>query len=192
MEENIKVEDDIKVFGFWIYLMTDLIIFAVLFACFIVLRNSTFGGPSGHELFRMSSVLIETLALLTSSFTCSLAMFEIQQKRKNMATFWFAVTFALGMVFLFIEFSEFSELMDKGANWQRSAFLSAFFTLVGTHGLHISVGLLWIIIAIFRVWLRPLSAFNVCNIFRLVLFWHFLDLVWIFIFTVVYGTGHLL
>ncbi|MBF0298649.1 MAG: cytochrome o ubiquinol oxidase subunit III [Oligoflexia bacterium] len=189
---EVAEEEDIKAFGFWIYLMTDLIIFAVLFATFCVLRNSTFGGPSGRELFHMPSVLAETLALLISSFTCSLAMIEVHQQRKIPAIAWFAVTFILGAIFLSLEVSEFFELIDKGNNWQRSAFLSSFFTLVATHGLHIFIGLLWMICAMFRIWFRPFSAFHISNLFRLALFWHFLDLVWIFIFTVVYGMGHLL
>jgi cytochrome o ubiquinol oxidase subunit III len=186
------LESDPKVFGFWIYLMTDLVIFAVLFATFAVLRNNTFGGPSGRELFHLPSALAETLILLVSSFTCSLAMFAVHREQKNLAIFWLLITFALGVSFLSLEISEFSKFVDKGASWQRSAFLSSFFTLVGTHGLHISVGLLWMIVAMFQVVLRPLLASNVSKIFRMSLFWHFLDFVWIFIFTVVYGMGHLL
>lgn len=189
--EDVK-EEDTKVFGFWVYLMTDLVIFGVLFAAFAVLRASTFGGPSGHELFRMPSALTSTLILLTSSFTCSLGIIQVHNKEKRLALFWFVLTFLLGLSFLSLEISEFSEFVREGASWQRSAFLSSFFTLVGTHGLHISVGLLWMVIEMFRIWLRPLLAENVSRIVRMTLFWHFLDLVWIFIFTVVYGMGHLL
>ncbi|WP_068469235.1 cytochrome o ubiquinol oxidase subunit III [Candidatus Protochlamydia phocaeensis] len=191
MESEANLTEDTKVFGFWIYLMTDLIIFAVLFAAFAVLRNSNFGGPSGRELFHLPLALAETLILLTSSFTCSLAMIAAQQKQKTPAIFWFLMTFALGMAFLFIEISEFSRLIDEGAGWQRSAFLSSFFTLVGTHGLHISIGLLWMIVAMVRIALRPLIASSLSRIFRMALFWHFLDIVWIFIFTVVYGMEYL-
>ena len=143
------MKSDTKIFGFWVYLMTDLVIFAVLFATFIVLRDNTFGGPSGRELFDLPSALAETLILLTSSFTCSLATLAVHRKQKNLAIFWFIVTFALGVSFLSIEISEFSKFIHEGANWQRSGFLSSFFTLVGTHGLHISVGLLWMIVAMF-------------------------------------------
>lgn len=194
MESDAKLfeENDTKVFGFWIYLMTDLILFAVLFAVYAVLRNNTFGGPCGRELFHLPFALAETLILLTSSFTCSLATLTVHRKQKKLAIFWFAVTFALGVAFLVLELSEFSQFIHEGASWQRSAFLSSFFTLVGTHGLHISIGLLWMIVAILRLWLRPLSAPDVSRIFRLAFFWHFLDIVWVFIFTVVYGMAYLL
>lgn len=185
------MEDDIKIFGFWIYLMTDLVIFAVLFACFVVLRNSTFGGPTGHQLFVLPSALTQTLLLLTSSFTCSLATLAIHREQKKWALFWFGITFLLGASFLKIELSEFSKFVSMGADWQRSAFLSSFFTLVGTHGLHISVGLLWMIVAISRVAFRELTLENVSKMYRLAYFWHFLDVVWVFIFTIVYGMGHL-
>lgn len=184
--------DDIKVFGFWVYLMTDLVIFGVLFATFIVLRNNTFGGPSGRELFDLSSALKQTIILLTSSFTCSLATLAVHREQKKLAIFWFVVTFALGVAFLSLEVSEFSKFIGQGNSWQRSAFLSSFFTLVGTHGLHISIGLLWMIVAMFHIGFRPFSASSVSKIFRLAFFWHFLDIVWVFIFTVVYGMGHLL
>jgi cytochrome o ubiquinol oxidase subunit 3 len=190
--ERIEQEEDTKDFGFWVYLMTDLVIFAVLFAAFIVLRNNTFGGPSGHELFHMPFALEETLILLTSTFTCSLAMLEIHRQQKKWATIWFAATILLGASFLALELYEFTNLIKEGNSWQRSAFLSSFFTLVGTHGLHISVGLLWMIVSIFQIWLRPLRPLNVSRLFRMALFWHFLDFVWIFIFTVVYGMSHLL
>lgn len=183
---------DTKVFGFWVYLMTDLVIFAALFACFIVLHENTFNGPTARDLFNLPSVLAETLILLTSSFTCSLGMFAVHHRIKNWAIIWFIVTFLLGVSFLYIEISEFVDFVDKGASWQRSAFLSSFFTLVGTHGLHISVGLLWMVVMMFRIALRPLSEHSISRIFRMALFWHFLDLVWIFIFTVVYGMGYLL
>lgn len=179
--------DDVKLFGFWVYLMTDLVLFAVLFATFVVLRNSTFGGPSGRDLFHLSSAFAETLILLTSSFTCSLATLSVLQRQKKLTVFWFLVTFVLGVSFLCIELSEFSTLIDAGASWRRSAFLSSFFTLVGTHGLHISIGLLWMVVALSRVWFRELTPPHVSRILRLAFFWHFLDIVWVFIFTVVYG-----
>lgn len=185
------MESDTKTFGFWIYLMTDLIIFAVLFATYLVLRHNTFEGPSGRELFSVPFALVETLILLVSSFTCALAMVAIHQGQKKSATSWFIVTFLLGLSFLVLEVGEFSKFMKEGAGPQRSAFLSAFFTLVGMHGLHIFAGLLWMIVAIFRIWLRPLLGSSISRIFRMALFWHFLDFVWIFIFTVVYGMGHL-
>lgn len=188
MEEEIA---DAKVFGFWIYLMTDLVIFAALFACFLVLHQNTFGGPTAKDLFYLPSVLTETLILLTSSFTCSLGMFAVHHQAKKWAIFWFILTFLLGASFLYIEISEFVDFVERGASWQRSAFLSSFFTLVGTHGLHIFVGLLWMVVMMFRIALRPLVEHSISRIFRMALFWHFLDFVWIFIFTVVYGIGYL-
>jgi cytochrome o ubiquinol oxidase subunit 3 len=190
MEMEMEVNDT-KVFGFWVYLMTDLIIFAALFACFIVLHQNTFGGPSAKDLFHLPSVLAETLILLTSSFTCSLGMFAVHHRLKKWAIAWFLITFSLGVSFLWFEISEFADFVDKGASWQRSAFLSSFFTLVGTHGLHIFFGLLWMVVMIFRIAFRPLVEHSVSRIFRMSLFWHFLDFVWIFIFTVVYGIGYL-
>lgn len=182
---------DTKTFGFWVYLMTDLVIFATLFACFIVMRGNTFGGPAAKDLFYLPSVLAETLILLTSSFTCSLAMIAVHRREKKWAILWFIVTFILGVSFLFIEISEFIDFVERGASWRRSAFLSSFFTLVGMHGFHISIGLLWMLVAMFQIALKPLVEHSISRIFRMALFWHFLDFVWIFIFTVVYGIGYL-
>lgn len=180
---------DTKLFGFWLYLMTDLVIFAVLFAAFLVLHENGMGGPTGHDIFNLSLTLLETVILLTSSFTCSLGMLFVHRKQKKPALFWFLVTLALGASFLLLELAEFSSLIAQGATWQQSAFLSSFFTLVGTHGLHILAGLLWMTVAVMQIWLRPLSDSNSSRILRMTLFWHFLDVVWIFIFTVVYGMG---
>jgi cytochrome o ubiquinol oxidase subunit III len=192
VESKTSSESDIKIFGFWIYLMTDLVIFAVLFAVFAVLHSSTFGGPSAKELFHLPFAFAETLILLTSSFTCSLATFSVHRMQKKGAIFWFAVTFALGVAFLWLELSEFSSFIHENAGPERSAFLSSFFTLVGTHGFHIFIGLLWMIVAMIRIWLRALSPVDVSRIFRLAFFWHFLDIVWVFIFTIVYGMPFLL
>lgn len=183
---------DNKIFGFWVYLMTDLIIFATLFACFIVLHRNTFEGPSAKDLFHLPKVLLETLFLLTSTFTCSLGMLAIYAKAKKWAIGWFIITFLLGAAFLYVEISEFTDLVKKEASWQRSAFLTSYFTLVGTHGFHIFWGLLWMVVMMFRIALRPLTEHSVSRIFRMALFWHFLDFVWIFIFTTVYGFGYLL
>lgn len=182
-------ESDAAIFGFWVYLMTDLVIFAVLFAAFVVLRDNTFGAPGGHELFELKTVVAETLILLTSSFTCALGTLSVLRKQKRWALVFFALTFALGVAFLYLELTEFSSFIGQGANWQRSAFLSSFFVLVGTHGFHISIGLLWMLVALFHIGLRPLSHHTVSQVYRMAFFWHFLDFVWIFIFTVVYGMG---
>lgn len=175
--------------GFWIYLMTDCVLFASLFATFAVLRNGTAGGPSGAELFELDFVLVETILLLVSSLTSGLALIGIRTRSRRMIASMLVVTFALGAGFLAMELSEFAHLASEGHSWQASAFLSAFFTLIGTHGLHIAIGLLWIVVL-----LKSLFARGITNVFhkRLALFslfWHFLDIIWIFIFTIVYLLG---
>jgi cytochrome o ubiquinol oxidase subunit 3 len=177
---------DKKILGFWVYLMTDLLMFAALFATYAALRGSTFGGPGGKELFDLPFALIETLILLTSSFTCGLATIAAHSGNKKQVLLWFGVTFVLGISFLTMELNEFSRLVAQGHTWQTNAFLSSFFSLVGTHGLHIAVGLLWMLISMFMVWKRGLTENVVNKLARLSAFWHFLDLVWIFIFTIVY------
>ncbi len=181
---------DRHIFGFWVYLMTDLVIFGVLFAAYAVLQGNTFGGPSGHDLFSLPTALANTLVLLTSSFTCGLATLAAQRGKVNQTIAWLATTFVLGATFLTLELSEFSRFVAMGDSWQRSAFLSSFFTLVGTHGLHITVGLLWIVIAVIQIKVRGLTPSVTSKLTRFTLFWHFLDIVWIFIFTMVYLMGH--
>ena len=179
-------------FGFWVYLMTDCVLFASLFATFIVLRNNIFGGPSGESLFSLSFVLSETLILLTSSFTCGLAILAARRGEKFKTLALFALTFVLGLAFLALELHEFSNLYNEGNSWRRSGFLSAFFTIVATHGAHISMGLIWMGTMWFRVSKYGLTPFNVKRLTMLSLFWHFLDIVWIFIFTIVYLMGMVL
>ena len=176
-------------FGFWVYLMTDCVLFASLFATYAVLHNNTFGGPAGNELFSMPFVLTETLILLTSSFTAGLAMLGAHSKNRKQILLWLAVTFALGVAFLGMELSEFSKLAQEGDSWQRSGFLSSFFTLVGTHGLHIATGLLWMGALMVQVMRRGLTDGVLRRLTLLSMFWHFLDIVWIFIFTLVYLMG---
>lgn len=177
------------IFGFWVYLMTDCVLFASLFATFAVLRNNTFGGPSGETLFSLPFVLTETLILLTSSFTCGLGILAAHRRQKDKVLILFALTFLLGLAFIGLELREFSHLYHEGNSWRRSGFLSAFFTLVGTHGLHISTGLLWMAVMMLRVKKLGLTGSNIKRLTMLSLFWHFLDIVWIFIFTVVYLMG---
>jgi cytochrome o ubiquinol oxidase subunit 3 len=179
-----------SIFAFWIYLMTDLIMFAALFAAYAVLRDGTFGGPGGRELFDLPGALTETLILLTSSFTCGLAMIAVHRGKINQAMTGLGVTLILGITFLWRELGEFSGLIARGNGPQRNAFLSSFFTLVGTHGLHIAVGLLWMIVAIIQIKVRGTTPFITSKLDRLALFWHFLDIVWIFIFTIVYLMSH--
>lgn len=183
-EENEKV-----LFGFWIYLMTDLLMFAVLFACYAVLHTSTFGGPGPKQLFDLPNVLTETLILLTSSFTCGLGMIAAQKGNVKQTLMYFIATFILGASFLYIELTEFSGLIRDGHSFIKSAFLSSFFSLVGTHGLHIFSGLLWMAILLIYIAAKGLTKSAVRKLTLLSLFWHFLDIVWIFIFTVVYLLG---
>jgi cytochrome o ubiquinol oxidase subunit 3 len=175
--------------GFWVYLMTDLIMFAALFASYVALRNNTYGGPGGSELFSLSFVLVETLILLTSSFTCGLSMLGVYSGQKKQVLGWFLVTALLGVAFLTMEVYEFRHLILEGHGPQKSAFLSAFFSLIGMHGLHILSGVIWIFISLVMVYKKGLTSAIVSKLSRLSLFWHFLDIVWIFIFTIVYLFG---
>jgi len=177
------------IFGFWVYIMTDCVLFASLFATYAVLHNNTFGGPSGSQIFSLPYILTETIILLTSSFTCGLGILSARNKHKNKVLFWFGVTFLLGLAFLLMELNDFHHLAVIGDSWRRSGFLSAFFTLVGTHGAHITVGLLWMLTMLIRIWQVGLSKANVRRLTLLSIFWHFLDLIWIFIFTIVYLFG---
>ncbi len=178
--------NDRLMFGFWVYLMTDLLMFGVLFAVYAVLHDNTFGGESGRELFSLPLALIETLLLLTSSFTCGIGMIAARRGLRNQVLAWFGVTFILGLSFLSIELSEFTHLINEGHTLRSNAFLSSFFVLVGTHGLHITSGLLWMVITLIFVMKRGLNPHMLRKLSMLSLFWHFLDIVWIFIFTIVY------
>lgn len=177
------------VFGFWVYLMTDLVLFATLFATYAVLHNNTFGGPSGKDIFDMPFVLTETMLLLTSSFTAGLAMLAAYKKKKGLALTLLGITFLLGATFLGMELYEFNHLVQEGHSWRESAFLSAFFTLVGTHGLHILSGLIWVSVLMAQVIRKGLTPHTTRRLTLFSLFWHFLDIVWIFIFTIVYLMG---
>lgn len=179
------------VFGFWVYIMTDCVLFASLFAVYAVLHGNTFGGPSGHDLFKLPYVLTETIVLLVSSFTCGLALIAAQKRDRKQVLFWLAVTFLLGATFLGLELSEFHNMVLDGNSWRRSGFLSSYFTLVGTHGLHITFGLLWMGVTAFFVLKKGLTESMLKRLTLLGLFWHFLDVIWIFIFTIVYLFGSL-
>ena len=178
-----------KSLGFWIYLMTDCILFATLFATFAVLRSATAGGPAGSDIFDLNFVLIETMILLTSSFTAGLAVLGAERNYKKQTILWLVLTFALGASFLAMELWEFSQLIGEGHGWQQSAFLSSYFVLVGTHGLHIAVGLLWMAVVVVRLLQRNFKETDVRRLSLLGLFWHFLDVIWIFIFSFVYLIG---
>lgn len=187
--EEAARDTDKNLFGFWVYLMTDCILFASLFATYAVLRHNTFGGPGGETLFSLNFVLSETLILLSSSFTCGLGILAARRGQKDKVLVLFGITFLLGLAFLGLELHEFSRFYHDGNSWRRSGFLSAFFTLVGTHGLHITSGLVWMGVLLYRVKRLGLNRFNLRQLTMLSLFWHFLDIIWIFIFTIVYALG---
>ncbi|MTJ80058.1 MAG: cytochrome o ubiquinol oxidase subunit III [Telmatospirillum sp.] len=175
--------------GFWIYLMSDCILFAALFAGFVVLRGQTAGGPAGRDLFDLSYVAVETGCLLLSSLSYGLAMIAAHRHRQTQVLAWLGVTLVLGLLFMGLELHEFRELIAEGAGPDRSAFLSGYFTLVGTHGLHVTAGMAWMVVLIGHVLHRGLSSDNLVRLTCLSLFWHFLDVVWIGVFTVVYLLG---
>ena len=175
--------------GFWIYLMSDCILFAALFASFVVLRGATAGGPTGHEIFNLPYVLVETSCLLVSSLTYGMAMIAADQGKQVWVLRWLVLTLLLGLAFMGLELHEFVNLIHDGAGPQRSGFLSGFFTLVATHGLHVTSGMVWMLVLIAHVLRRGLTEANRTRLMCLSLFWHFLDIVWIGVFTVVYLTG---
>lgn len=188
-EEHHIDSDSLDVFGFWIYILTDCILFATLFATYAVLHKNTFGGPLLKELVSLPYVFGETMFLLASSFTYGLAMLGVYGRQKSRVAFWLVVTFLLGVGFVTMEINEFIALYHEGHSWHASAAMSAFFTLVGTHGLHVSLGLLWMAVMIFQVLRYGVTGFMNRRLSYLGLFWHFLDIVWIFVFTVVYLMG---
>jgi cytochrome o ubiquinol oxidase subunit 3 len=185
-----KRDSDSKtLFGFWVYLMTDCVLFASLFATYAVLHSNTFGGPSAAKLFSLHYALIETMVLLTSSFTCGLGILAARTLKKSHVMAWLGVTFVLGVTFLVMEISEFHKFISMHDSYKRSGFLSSYFTLVGTHGLHITVGLLWLVVMFVRLIKAPLNRTTTRQLTLFSLFWHFLDVIWIFIFTIVYLMG---
>jgi cytochrome o ubiquinol oxidase subunit 3 len=175
--------------GFWLYLMSDCLIFAMLFACYGVYGGSYAGGPTPGELFELPLVALNTTMLLLSSITYGFAMLSTDADRKRAALGWLAVTGLFGAAFIGIELFEFSNLIAEGASPQRSAFLSAFFLLVGTHGLHVTLGLVWLATLMAQVARGGLTAANKRRLMCLSLFWHFLDVIWIGVFTFVYLMG---
>lgn len=180
-------------FGFWLFLLSDIIVFAALFASYAVLSGSTAGGPSGGELFDKQRVFLETMCLLASSATCGFGTIAMFRKDARATYFWMGMTFLLGVYFLTIEGREFASMVTGGAGPSHSAFLSAFFTLVGTHGLHVSVGLIWLIVMLLQVKTLGFRPMVTRRFYCFGLFWHALDIVWIGVFTIVYlgaNSGH--
>ena len=176
-------------YGFWIFLLSDIIMFAALFASYAVLVDQTAGGPTGRQLFDLRNAGLETAFLLMSSFTCGLASIAVSVRNKLWFYVAMAVTCLLGLSFLFLEVREFASLIAQGAGPTRSAFLSAFFTLVGCHGLHVSIGILWLLTMMAQVFAKGFRADIERRIACFTLFWHALDIIWVGLFTVVYLMG---
>ena len=177
--------------GFWIYLMSDALIFAALFATFGVLSSSYAGGPAPREIFELPLVALNTAILLVSSITYGFGMLSMEEGRVRATQAWLLVTGLLGAAFVSVELYEFGQLIAEGATPQRSGFLSAFFTLVGTHGLHVTVGIVWILVMLVQIQQRGLIIENKRRLMCLSMFWHFLDVIWIGVFTFVYLLGML-
>jgi cytochrome o ubiquinol oxidase subunit 3 len=180
----------VAAFGFWLFLLSDIIVFAALFAAYAVLSSENNGGPSALELFDKRHVFIETGCLLASSFTCGMMMIALEKREIRFTYVSALVTAGLGCVFLFLEFSEFADMMHRGAGPARSAFLSSFFTLVGTHGAHVTVGIAWLLIMMAQIATLGIRPMVVRRMICFSLFWHALDIVWIGVFTVVYLGAH--
>jgi len=182
-------ESSDRLLGFWAYIMSDCVLFGTLFVVYAVLSRNYAGGPTGKDIFTLPRVMIETFCLLTSSFVYGLASWAASRGRRGPALGLLAVTFALGAAFVGLELNEFSGLVAAGYGPSRSAFLSAFFTLVGTHGLHVTAGLAWMAVLVVQVAVKGLTPTTGTRVLALGMFWHFLDVVWICLFTFVYLLG---
>jgi cytochrome o ubiquinol oxidase subunit III len=176
-------------YGFWIFLLSDIVMFSALFAAYASLVHATAGGPTGAQLFNQGTAAIETACLLASSYTCGLMSLAINSERRLATYLGALLTFMLGVSFLALEFLEFDHLVAIGAGPQRSAFLSAFFALVGCHGLHVSIGLIWLVVMMVQVAVKGFAETVQRRLLCFALFWHALDIVWVWLFTVVYLTG---
>ena len=176
-------------YGFWIFLLSDIVMFSAFFASYAVLAHATSGGPSGMQLFNQRSVAIETGCLLASSYTCGLMSLAIDRSHYGRTYLTAFITFVLGAVFLVLELREFAGMIAIGAGPQRSAFLSSFFTLVGCHGLHVTAGLVWLVVMMAQVAIKGFSATVERRLLCFSLFWHALDIIWVWLFTVVYLMG---
>ncbi len=185
-------ENRLRIFGFWVFLGAEIVLFACLFGTYLVLHNRAAGGPTSMHLFDYKSFMYETVDLLTSSFTCGLGIHEMRRGNKKGLIAWLLVTALLGIGFVSLEINEFITYATHGAPMQRSAFLSAFFTLVGTHGAHVSLGILWMLSIIIQIAVKGITPITARKAFIVGLYWHFLDVIWVFLFTVVYLTGKVL
>lgn len=189
LDEHAHPEGHSTMLGFWIYLMSDCLIFAILFACYAVLGGSYAAGPSPKDLFDLKLIALNTAMLLFSSITYGFAVLQMQHGKVKGVQLWLAITGLFGLAFLGIELYEFHHLIEIGAGPQRSAFLSSFFTLVGTHGLHVTFGIIWLVTLMVQLSKHGLIAANKRRVMCLSMFWHFLDVVWIGVFTFVYLMG---
>jgi cytochrome o ubiquinol oxidase subunit III len=176
-------------YGFWIFLLSDVVMFSALFAAYAALVHATAGGPTGAQLFSQGTAAIETACLLASSYTCGLMSLAVNSERRLATYLGALLTFALGASFLALELREFDHLIAIGAGPQRSAFLSAFFALVGCHGLHVSIGLVWLVVMMVQVAVKGFAETVQQRLLCFALFWHALDIIWVWLFTVVYLTG---
>ncbi len=182
--------ESLKILGFWAFLATDFLLFSSLFAVYAVYQfRDGMTGPTPGQLFHLGPVIFETVALLTSSFTCGLAVYEMRHHRLKGTMIWLAVTIVLGALFVATEINEFLGDIALHDTWHRSAFLSSFFTLVGTHGSHVTFGIIWAITLLIQLAGRGLTVVTSRKLYMFALYWHFLDIIWVFIFTVVYLSG---
>lgn len=194
LEQHLPLEfsdekESIKITGFWMFLVTDVLIFGSLFSSYAVYRSAFAQGPTPNQLFTFGPVILETLLLLTSSFTIGLAIYAMRKQNKKALMAWLVVTLLLGAGFVTSEVHDFVGYVASGATWHQSGFLSAFFFLVGTHGAHVTFGILWALTLLIQVARRGLTPITARKLFTFSLYWHFLDIVWIFIFTFVYLNG---
>src|SRR5215831_14722902 len=188
-ERSVASKLIITAFGFWVFLLSDVVMFSAFFATYVVLENMTAGGPSGKDVFNLSTVALETGFLLTSSFTCGMASLGARARNNSMYYGGMIATFLLGAAFVLLEINDFAGMVAQGAGPTRSAFLSAYFALVGCHGLHVTMGLLFLLTMIAQVYAKGYRADILRRVLCFALFWHTLDIIWVGIFTVVYLLG---
>lgn len=179
----------IRILGFWLFLATDMLLFGCLFATYLVLRTHTDGGPTPRDIFDIPGFTAETALLLTSSFTGGLSTLAMRSGNRRIVVLLLGLTMLLGLGFIGLEVQEFIADVGRGATWSRSGFLSAFFTLVGTHGTHVSIGISWMFLTMLQVARKGITPITARKVFIVNLYWHFLDVVWVFIFTIVYLSG---
>jgi cytochrome aa3-600 menaquinol oxidase subunit III len=182
-------EGRLKIFGFWVFLGAEIVLFSCLFTTYLIYLHHTAGGPTAKELFEVKGFTIETFLLLTSSFTCGIATHELRRGNRAGLISWLIITLLLGLGFVGMEISEFVNYVHAGATIQTSAFLSGFFVLVGTHGAHVSLGIFWMLFIIIQLAVKGINPVTARKVFIVGIYWHFLDVVWVFILTAVYLTG---